>query len=87
MAKEKQLTHDEIFSKRHPAVESQLAGVQTLPSFLQTTGQLSLDDRRLLVAQARTLVENFYAHLPLKKAMHAVPASCINYLPRSVFAL
>jgi hypothetical protein len=72
MAEEQQPTRDEILSQRHPAVEAQLAGVQTLPSFLQTTGTLSLDDRCLLVAQARVLIENFYAHLPLKEAMHAV---------------
>jgi DNA-binding winged helix-turn-helix (wHTH) protein len=72
MAEEKQPTRDDILSKRHPAVDAQLAGVQTLPSFLQTTGQLSLSERRLVVVQARTLIEDFYAHLPLKKAMHAV---------------
>jgi hypothetical protein len=65
----------------HPAVASQLAAVEDLSTFLGTAGQLTLEDRRRLVGQARVLVEDFYAHLPLKKAMHAVdPAQRLKLL-------
>ncbi len=47
-------------------------GALTVPGFLATAGLLSLDDRRLIVDQARVLLEQNYVHLPLKSAMHAV---------------
>lgn len=33
---------------------------------------LSVDERRLVVEQARVMIEGAYVHLPLKRAMHAV---------------
>lgn len=47
------------------------AGMTDLRTFLKTTGKLSLEDMRLLVEQALVLLEMFYVHMPLKRAMHA----------------
>lgn len=43
-----------------------------LRDFLRTAGTLTPADRRTLVQQALLLIEQNYAHLPLKVAMHAV---------------
>ncbi|HEU0133321.1 MAG TPA: S41 family peptidase [Allosphingosinicella sp.] len=48
------------------------AGSSPLETFLQTAGSLTPDERLTLVNQAILLLEGFYVHLPLKKAMHAV---------------
>jgi hypothetical protein len=58
---------------------------QTLPEFLATAGMLSLDDQRLIVAQALSLIQNLYVHLPLKRAMHAVdPVQSLRLLSRQL---
>lgn len=43
-----------------------------LPDFLSGAGNLTLNQRKLLVDQAIVLLEQNYVHLPLKVAMHAV---------------
>lgn len=43
-----------------------------LPNALKRKGKLSLKQRRLLVDQALVLIEMNYAHLPLKRAIHAI---------------
>ena len=43
-----------------------------LTDFLQSTGELTLHDRRTVVGQAMLLLQENYVHLPLKRAMHAV---------------
>ena len=48
------------------------AGSGPLETFLRTAGSLTPDERLTLVNQAILLLEGFYVHLPLKKAMHAV---------------
>ncbi|MFI2437238.1 S41 family peptidase [Streptomyces sp. NPDC018693] len=54
-----------------------------LPTFVHGAGQLSLEDRRLLVDQALVLLEQNYVHLPLKTAMHAVnPVQRLRLLRR-----
>jgi hypothetical protein len=53
-------------------VREQLAASVGLREFLRGAGTLTLDDRRLIVAQALVLLEQNYVHLPLKVAMHAV---------------
>lgn len=45
---------------------------QELQDFLRTADTLTLDDRRVLVQQALVLIEQNYAHRPMKEAMHAV---------------
>jgi C-terminal processing protease CtpA/Prc len=53
--------------------KEQIGAIQTLNDFLSnSTGRLTLDDRKIIVEQALTLLERSYVHLPLKKAMHAV---------------
>ena len=48
------------------------AAAQPLPDFLAGAGTLSHADRLVIVDQALILLEQNYAHLPLKQAMHAV---------------
>lgn len=56
---------------RTQAAAGQAAAVP-LPDFLESAGNLTLDQRRLLVDQALLLLGENYVHLPLKVAMHAV---------------
>lgn len=53
-------------------IKSLFAGMVDLKTFLQTPGALSKADMQLLVDQALILIEGFYVHMPLKKAMHAI---------------
>jgi len=56
-----------------------------LDEFLETTGELSLGERRTIVDQALTLIDDAYVHLPLKRAMHAVdPVQSLKLLRRQV---
>jgi Peptidase family S41 len=55
-----------------PAVRETLSGSSPLSSFLADAEGLTPDERALIVDQAIVLMESFYVHLPLKKAMHAV---------------
>jgi hypothetical protein len=57
-------------------------GVEDLRTFLKgTTGVLSLSDMRVLVEQALMLLEMFFVHMPLKRAMHAIdPAQQLRLL-------
>jgi cytosine/adenosine deaminase-related metal-dependent hydrolase len=58
--------------KANEAVRSQLETTTDLPTFLRMAGELTLEDRQLLVEQALLLLERAYVHLPLKRSMHAV---------------
>jgi hypothetical protein len=53
-------------------IKPQFEGTTDLRTFLKTTGKLKLEDMRLIVDQALLLLEMFYVHLPLKRAMHAI---------------
>ncbi|MEU7552786.1 S41 family peptidase [Streptomyces sp. NPDC044571] len=53
-------------------VREHLAASTDLATFLRGAGALTLDERRLIAAQALVLLEQNYVHLPLKSAMHAV---------------
>jgi hypothetical protein len=53
-------------------MDTSLGAVTTLQEFLTTAGRLTIEERRLIVDQALVLIEQFYVHLPLKRAMHAV---------------
>lgn len=55
-----------------PAVRDILSASSPLNVFLAGAGGLTPDERALIVDQAIVLMESFYVHLPLKKAMHAV---------------
>ena len=52
-----------------PRVASSTADLKT---FLRTSGELTLEERILIVDQALVLLRENYVHLPLKQAMHAV---------------
>jgi hypothetical protein len=54
------------------AADTTLGAMMTLQEFLTRTGELTLQERQLIVDQALVLIEQFYVHLPLKRAMHAV---------------
>lgn len=65
-----------------------LGAIVTLPQFLETTGELSLAERRTIVEQALTLIDDVYVHLPLKRAMHAVdPVQSLKLLRRRLAVL
>lgn len=49
-----------------------LAQARGLHEFLGTIDKLTEDDQRKIVEQGIVLLESFYAHLPLKRAMHAI---------------
>ncbi|HUA58344.1 MAG TPA: S41 family peptidase [Verrucomicrobiae bacterium] len=62
-----------------------IANLQTLPAFLASAGQLTLDDQRLIVDQALDLLTEVYVHLPLKRSMHAIdPAQSLRLLQRQL---
>lgn len=46
--------------------------IQSLEAFNAQLGTLTAAERRTLVSQATVLIEQIYAHLPLKRAVHAV---------------
>ena len=54
-----------------------------LKQFLETTAALEQHERRAIVEQALTLLEDVYVHLPLKRAMHATdPVQSLKLLRR-----
>src|SRR5206468_7923123 len=59
-----------------PAMRRLLSNSVLLSDFLSEAikrkGKLSLKQRQLLVDQALVLIEMNYAHLPLKRAIHAI---------------
>ncbi|MFL6845307.1 MAG: S41 family peptidase [Allosphingosinicella sp.] len=64
---------------------SSVAEAADLESFLAAPAMLTLEDRLAIVDQAIILLEGFYAHLPLKRAMHAVePLQRLRLLRRHV---
>ncbi len=52
--------------------DENLPATQSLKDFLATAGKLTPEERKLIVEQAIVMLEHFYVHLPLKRAMHAV---------------
>ena len=65
------------------AANPQLGAIITLPDFLATAGALTPAQRRTIVGQALTLIDDLYVHLPLKRAMHAVdPVQRLKLLRR-----
>jgi Peptidase family S41 len=58
--------------KMDTSVRAYFADAVDLPTFLATAGTLDVEERKLIVRQALILIEQNYAHLPLKRAMHAI---------------
>jgi C-terminal processing protease CtpA/Prc len=55
-----------------PAVRAEFDTLAPLSTHLSAAGQLTKADAQTIVAQALLLIEQNYAHLPLKRAMHAI---------------
>ncbi len=53
-------------------IRPHFADVMDIQTFEKTARKLSLADMQLLVDQALMLLEMFYVHMPLKRAMHAI---------------
>jgi C-terminal processing protease CtpA/Prc len=65
------------------SVKGTLVGGKGLRDFLATIDTLTPEETSLLVEQAIKLLEGFYVHLPLKRAMHAVdPLQRLRLLQR-----
>ncbi|MEZ4733758.1 MAG: S8 family serine peptidase [Caldilineaceae bacterium] len=56
----------------HAKAAPLITNTQPVHDQIEETESLTLQERTLLVDQALTLIDNFYVHLPLKRAMHAV---------------
>ncbi len=54
------------------AIKPHLRAAVRLEHFLARAEPLSLAERRRIVEQAILLLEDFYAHLPMKRAMHGI---------------
>ena len=63
---------DEANEAAKKAVLENLGAVQTLAEFMATAGKLKLEERDQIIDQAIVLLEDFYVHLPLKRAMYAI---------------
>ena len=60
-----------------------LGAIVTLPDFLGTVGELTLEERTVIIDQALVLIDDLYVHLPLKRAMHAIdPVQSLKLLKR-----
>src|SRR5258705_12114416 len=66
--------HDAFVAKSHDSVKSVFKAARPLREFLAKAAEkkLSEESRALLVDQAMLMLEGFYVHLPLKRAMYAV---------------
>ncbi|MEL6161253.1 MAG: S41 family peptidase [Cyanobacteria bacterium J06623_5] len=62
----------EFLELTHPAVRSQLSKATDLPEFLDTVGNLTLEERKQIVEQSLVLMQENFVHLPLKEAMHGI---------------
>lgn len=61
-----------FLKKLSTAIRDHFAGAIDLPTFLASAGELTPAERKVIVRQALILIEQNYAHLPLKRAMHAI---------------
>jgi C-terminal processing protease CtpA/Prc len=73
----------DLVAAAEESVKGSLAGGKGLREFLQTIDRLEPAEMALLVENAIGLLEGFYVHLPLKRAMHAVdPLQRLRLLQR-----
>ncbi len=63
---------DEFLKGVNEEIKPQFEGTTDLRTFLETTGKLTRQDMLLIIKQAQLLLEMFYVHMPLKRAMHAI---------------
>ncbi len=57
---------------KSPATQTMDMSDQAFHDFLEQIEALTQDERELLVDQALKLIDNYYVHLPLKRAMYAI---------------
>ena len=73
----------DLIAAADDSVKGALAGGRGLREFLATIDKLTPAEVNLIVEQAIKLLEGFYVHLPLKRAMHAVdPLQRLRLLQR-----
>ncbi len=78
----------DLIAAADDSVRGVLSGARGLHEFLDTIDGLDHDARVDIVEQAICLLEGFYAHLPLKRAMHAVePIQRLKLLKRRLHML
>jgi len=71
----------DFLKKLHPAVKAPLGTAVPLREFWGTAGKLALEERQLIVNQALVLIGENYAHLPLKRSIHAIdPVQALTLL-------
>jgi C-terminal processing protease CtpA/Prc len=67
------------------SADAKFANAVGIAEFLETTSGFTIEDRMTVVRRALQLLENYYAHLPLKKAMYAVdPIQRLRLLRRKL---
>ncbi|KAB1068575.1 S41 family peptidase [Methylobacterium planeticum] len=67
------------------SVKAALSAGKGISEFLSTIDKLSEDEMEVIVDQAIKLLESFYVHLPMKRAMHAVdPLQRLKLLRRRI---
>lgn len=70
------------------SVKATLNGGRGLREFLESVDTLTAAERDLIASQAIKLLEGFYVHLPMKRAMHAVdPLQRLRLLQRRISQL
>jgi len=75
----------DLIAAADDSVKVALSGGKGLRDFLASVDRLTPDELSLIVDQAIKLLEGFYAHLPLKRAMHAIdPLQRLRLLQRRV---
>ena len=76
---------EHLVAAANDSVKLTLSGGRGLREFLATIDKLSETELELIVDQGMKLLEGFYVHLPLKRAMHAVdPLQRLRLLRRRV---
>ena len=84
-------SHPQRYLRRSPPNSPTTAPValtQTLVQMLATAGELTSDERTLIVEQALVMLENVYVHLPFKRAMHAIdPVQNLKLLQQRMAAI
>jgi hypothetical protein len=79
---------NDLIAAADDSVRGALVGARGLREFLDTIDELDHAARVEIVDQAICLLEGFYAHLPLKRAMHAVdPVQRLKLLKRRLHML
>jgi DNA/RNA endonuclease G (NUC1) len=76
-------TLDSLAAHAHDTVRGVLEGGRGLRQYLAGIDELSADERRSIVDQAIVLLDGYYSHLQLKKAMHGTdPVQRLRLLRR-----